>query len=74
MSAEIKKDDWCWFYNHTGKTVLAKFSGRTEMHSPILCYYTHDGDYFPYMVKYEGKLPEHLTKPLPDPFLHRKSK
>ena len=35
------------------------------MHSPMLCYYTHDGDYFPYVAKYDHPLPEHLTKPLP---------
>lgn len=71
---EPKKDEWCWFYDHTGKTILAQFSGRTEMHSPLKCYYTHAGDYYPYVAKFEGPLPEHLTKPLPNPFLHKKPK
>lgn len=71
---EPKKDEWCWFYDHTGKTILAQFSGRTEMHSPLKCYYTHAGDYYPYVAKFEGPLPEHLTKPLPNAFLHKKPK
>lgn len=70
----IEAGDYCYFYDHTGRTVLDKFSGRTELHSPLKCYYTEKGDYYPYMVKFKGELPEHLTKPLPDPFLHKKSK
>jgi hypothetical protein len=57
--------EWCWFYDHTGKTELAQFSGRTEMHSPMLCYYTTKNEYYPYVAKYDHPLPEHLTKELP---------